>query len=56
MVEDLPLLYDLLVMALQTNATKVATLDIGGDSNPADLAFPGGYHRLCPSTGAPCGQ
>ena len=46
MVEDLPLLYDLIVMALQTNATKVATLEIGGDFNPADLGIPGGYHSL----------
>ncbi|MBC90297.1 MAG: hypothetical protein CMJ71_06360 [Planctomycetaceae bacterium] len=46
MVEDLPLLYDLIVMALQTNATKVATLEIGGDFNPADLGIRGGYHSL----------
>ena len=46
MVEDLPLLYDLIVMALQTNATKVATLEIGGDFNPADLGVRGGYHSL----------
>jgi hypothetical protein len=46
MVEDLPLLYDLIVMALQTNATKIATLEIGGDFNPADLGVRGGYHSL----------
>ena len=41
MVEDLPLLYDLIVMALQTNTTKIATLEIGGDFNPADLESEG---------------
>ena len=46
MVEDLPLLYDLIVMALQTNTTKIATLEIGGDFNPADLGIRGGYHSL----------
>ena len=46
MVEDLPLLYDLIVMALQTNTTKIATLEIGGDFNPVDLGVRGGYHSL----------
>lgn len=46
MVEDLPLLYDLIVMALQTNTTNIATLEIGGDFNPADLGIRGGYHSL----------
>ncbi|MAN05285.1 MAG: hypothetical protein CMJ56_00190, partial [Planctomycetaceae bacterium] len=46
MVQDLPLLYDLIVMALQTNTTKIATLEIGGDFNPADLGIRGGYHSL----------
>ena len=31
MVDDLPLLYDLIILALQTDATRIATLEIGGD-------------------------
>lgn len=46
MVVDLPLLYDLIVMALQTNSTRIATLEIGGDFNPPDLGVKGGYHAL----------
>lgn len=46
MVEDLPLLYDLIALALQTNSTRIATLEIGGDFNPADLGVKGGYHAL----------
>lgn len=46
MVEDLPLLYDLILIALQTNSTRIATLEIGGDFNPADLGVKGGYHAL----------
>lgn len=46
MVEDLPLLYDLIALALQTDATRIATLEIGGDFNPNDLGVSGGYHGL----------
>ncbi|MFN3189991.1 MAG: DUF1552 domain-containing protein [Aureliella sp.] len=46
MVEDLPLLYDLIVLALQTDSTRIATLEIGGDFNPRDLGIRGGYHSL----------
>ncbi|MBB02334.1 MAG: hypothetical protein CMJ47_06785 [Planctomyces sp.] len=46
MVEDLPLLYDLILLALQTNSTRIATLEIGGDFNPRDLGVNGGYHAL----------
>jgi len=46
MVEDLPLLYDLIVLALQTNSTRIATLEIGGDFRPADLGVTGDYHGL----------
>lgn len=46
MVEDLPLLYDLIVLALQTDSTRIATLEIGGDFNPKDLGIRGGYHSL----------
>ena len=46
MVVDLPLLYDLIVLALQTDSTRIATLEIGGDFNPKDLGIKGGYHSL----------
>lgn len=46
LVEDLPLLYDLIALALQTNSTRIATLELGGDFNPADLGVKGGYHGL----------
>lgn len=46
MVEDLPVLYDLIVLALQTDSTRIATLEIGGDFNPRDLGITGGYHAL----------
>ncbi|WP_345322285.1 DUF1552 domain-containing protein [Novipirellula rosea] len=46
MVEDLPLLYDLIALALQTDSTRIATLEIGGDFNPRDLGVDGDYHAL----------
>jgi hypothetical protein len=46
MVEDLPLLYDLMALALQTDSTRIATLEIGGDFNPRDLDVDGDYHAL----------
>lgn len=46
MVEDLPLLYDLILLAIQTDSTRIATLEIGGDFNPKDLGIRGGYHSL----------
>lgn len=46
MVEDLPLLYDLIALALQTDSTRIATLEIGGDFNPKDLGINKGYHSL----------
>lgn len=46
MVEDLPLLYDLIALALQTDSTRISTLEIGGDFNPRDLGVNGDYHAL----------
>lgn len=46
MVEDLPLLYDLIALALQTDSTRIATLEIGGDFNPRNLGVNGDYHAL----------
>lgn len=46
MVDDLPLLYDLIALALQTDSSRIATLEIGGDFNPRDLGVNGDYHAL----------
>ena len=46
MVEDLPLLYDLIALSLQTDSTRIVTLEIGGDFNPRDLGVNGDYHAL----------
>lgn len=46
MVEDLPLIYDLIALALQTNSTKIATLEIGGAFKPPHLGIQGDHHAL----------
>lgn len=46
MVTDLPLLYELIALALQTNSTRVATLEIGGDFLSQSFGFKKGYHAL----------
>ncbi len=45
-VEDLPMLYELISLALQTDSTRIATLEIGGDFEPKDLGIQKGYHSL----------
>lgn len=45
-VEDLPLLYELLALALQTDSTRVATLEIGGSFLPQHLGVDKSYHGL----------
>jgi hypothetical protein len=45
-VQDLPLLYELVALALQTDSTRVATLEIGGDFLPQDLGIDKSYHGL----------
>jgi hypothetical protein len=45
-VEDLPLLYELIALALQTDSTRVATLEIGGDFMPQHLGIKKDYHGL----------
>jgi hypothetical protein len=45
-VEDLPLLYELIALALQTDSTRVATLEIGGCFLPQDLGIDKSYHGL----------
>ncbi len=46
MVDDLPLLYDLMVLALQTDSTRIATLEIGGDFESRYFGINQGYHSL----------
>jgi len=46
MVEDLPLLYELIALALQTDSTRIATLEIGGDFMPQHLGIKKDYHGL----------
>lgn len=45
-VQDLPMLYELMALALQTDATRIATLEIGGDFLPQDLGIDKSYHGL----------
>lgn len=45
-VEDLPLLYELIALALQTDSTRVATLEIGGSFLPQHLGIEKSYHSL----------
>ena len=45
-VEDLPMLYELLALALQTDSTRVATLEIGGCFLPQNLGIDKSYHGL----------
>ncbi len=46
MVDDLPLLYDLIALALQTDSTRIATLEIGGDFESRYFDIAKGYHSL----------
>ncbi len=45
-VQDLPMLYELIALALQTDSTRIATLEIGGDFLPQDLGIAKAYHSL----------
>jgi len=45
-VEDLPMLYELIALGLQTDSTRIATLEIGGDFLPQDLGIDKSYHGL----------
>ncbi len=45
-VDDLPLLYELIALALQTDSTRIATLEIGGDFLPQHLGIKKDYHGL----------
>jgi len=46
-VQDLPSLFDLIALALQTNSTRVATLEVASQGfNTGALGVKGGYHSL----------
>lgn len=45
-VEDLPMLYELIALALQTNSTQVATLEVGGCFLPQHLGIKRSYHSM----------
>lgn len=45
-VSDLPVMYDLIALALQTDSTRIATFEIGGDFEASAFGLNGGYHGL----------
>jgi hypothetical protein len=45
-VDDLPMLYELIALALQTDSTRVATLEIGGSFLPQNLGINKSYHSM----------
>jgi hypothetical protein len=45
-VEDIPLMYDLIALALQTDSTRIATFEIGGDFSPQHLGIKKDWHGL----------
>ena len=45
-VDDLPMLYELIALALQSDSTRVATLEIGGSFLPQNLGIDKSYHSL----------
>lgn len=46
LTRDLPKIYDLVALALQTDSTRVATLEVGGSFAASDLGIRKGYHGL----------
>lgn len=46
LAKDLPAIYDLMALALQTDSTRVATLEIGGSFAARDIGIRDGYHSL----------
>lgn len=46
LAKDLPRVYDLIALALQTDSTRVVTLEIGGSFAIRDLGIKKGYHSL----------
>jgi hypothetical protein len=45
-VSDLPVMYDLIALALQTDSTRIATLEIGGDFEARFFGLAGDYHKF----------
>lgn len=45
-VSDLPVMYDLIALALQTDSTRIATFEIGGDFNSRAFELRKDYHAL----------
>ncbi len=45
-VSDLPVMYDLIALALQTDSTRIATFEIGGDFEANAFGLSGGYHAF----------
>lgn len=43
---DLELIYDLMVLAFQTDSSRIATLEIGGTFSASDIDVKKGYHAL----------
>jgi hypothetical protein len=46
LAQDLPLIYDLVALALQTDSTRVATLEVGGSFAARDIGVDKDYHAL----------
>ena len=46
LVSDLPVLYDLIALALQTDSTRIATLEIAGGFDASALGLRKDYHAL----------
>jgi hypothetical protein len=46
LTRDLPKIYDLIALALQTDSTRVATVEVGGSFAASDLGIRQGYHTL----------
>lgn len=46
LTRDLPLIYDLIVLALETDSSRVATVEVGGSFAARDLGIKKGYHSL----------
>ena len=45
-VSDLPVMYDLIALALQTDSSRIATFEIGGDFEAAAFDLKSNYHAL----------
>ncbi len=46
LAQDLPMIYDLIALALQTDSTRIATLEIGGSFVARDIGIDKDYHGL----------